>query len=57
MKFHTVYSFDIYNYKIFFDNWIDGIKKTDGVELASDLKTAVQVDYTTLDWIKDRSGK
>lgn len=49
----TVYSFDIDNYTNFFNNWIDGVENAAGEELACDLKTAVQEEYTTLDWIME----
>lgn len=49
----TVYSFDVDNYKNFFDCWIDGVKRVAGVELASDLEIAIREEYTTLDWIME----
>ncbi len=49
----TVYSFDVDNYKNFFDNWIDGVKRVAGAELASDLEIAVRDEYATLDWIME----
>ena len=49
----AVYSFDVDNYKNFFDNLIDGVKNAHGVELASDFELATREEYTTLDWIME----
>lgn len=49
----TVYSFEVDGYKNFFNNWIDGVKRATGEELARDFATAVREEYTTLDWIME----
>ncbi len=49
----AVYSFEVDNYKNFFDNLIDGVKNVAGVELANDLEIGVREEYTTLDWIME----
>ena len=38
----TVYSFDVDDYKNYFDNLIDGVKKAAGVELARDLVRGIK---------------
>jgi len=49
----TVYSFEVENYKEFFDNWLNGIKPVAGEELASDTKIAIRDEFSTCDWIME----
>jgi len=49
----TVYSFDVNNYQDFFNNFIDGIKKAAGDEMAVDSETAAREEYSTLGWIME----
>lgn len=49
----TVYSFDINNYKEFFNSWLDGIRQIAGEELANDTQIAISDEYSTCDWIME----
>ncbi len=49
----TVNSFDVGNYKNFFNNMIDRIKDAADAELTRDFEIAVREEYTTLDWIME----
>jgi ubiquinone/menaquinone biosynthesis C-methylase UbiE len=49
----TVYSFDVGNYKNFFNNMIDRVKDAADAELTRDFEIAVREEYTTLDWIME----
>jgi putative AdoMet-dependent methyltransferase len=48
-----VYSFDVENYREFFTDWVSGIHKVAGTELAQDLQFAIRDEYSTLDWIME----
>jgi len=49
----TVYSFDIENYKEFFNAWLGGIKQVAGEELAKDTEIAISDEFSTCDWIME----
>ncbi len=49
----AVYSFDVDNYKNFFDNLIDRVKNDAGVEFACDFEIATREEYTTLEWVME----
>lgn len=49
----TVYSFDIDDYKQFFNQWISGTLISAGKELAEDIETAVREEFSTCDWIME----
>lgn len=49
----TVYSFEVEDYKKFFDNWLSGIEQVAGEELALDTKIAIRDEFSTCDWIME----
>lgn len=49
----TVYSFEVENYKVFFNSWLNGISEVAGEELASDTKIAIRDEFSTCDWIME----
>lgn len=49
----TVYSFDMDDYKEFFNRWISDTYISAGKELAWDIETAVREEFSTCDWIME----
>lgn len=49
----VVFSFDPNDYQLFFDQWIDGLKRVAGEEMALDTETSVRDEYYTCDWIME----
>lgn len=49
----TVYSFEVECYESFFDNWLSGIERAAGEELALDTKIAIRDEFSTCDWIME----
>ncbi|MEA4846903.1 MAG: class I SAM-dependent methyltransferase [Clostridiaceae bacterium] len=49
----TVYSFDMDNYRQFFNQWISGTLVSAGEELAQDIEIAVRKEFSTCDWIME----
>ncbi|MDD3653966.1 MAG: methyltransferase domain-containing protein [Desulfotomaculaceae bacterium] len=49
----TVYSFEVENYKEFFNTWLSSIGEVAGEELALDTKIAIRDEFSTCDWIME----
>lgn len=49
----TVYSFDMNNYRQFFNQWISGTLISAGEELAHEVEVAVREEFSTCDWIME----
>jgi len=49
----TVYSFEVENYKDFFNTWLSGIRQVAGEELALDTEIAIRDEFSTCDWIME----
>ena len=49
----TVYSFDVNTHETFFNNLIENIRKSGGLELSDDMEIAIRDEYSTLDWIME----
>lgn len=48
-----VFSFNPDNYQSFFDQWIDGLRREAGEEMALDTEISIKDEYYTLDWIME----
>ncbi|MDH7478518.1 MAG: methyltransferase domain-containing protein [Syntrophomonadaceae bacterium] len=48
-----VFSFDIESYQVFFDRWVEELKRAAGEEIARDTETSIRDEFYTLDWIME----
>lgn len=49
----TVYSFEVDNYRSFFNNWLEDTQKFAGDGFARDTAVAIRDEFSTLDWIME----
>lgn len=48
-----VFSFNTDDYQTFFDQWVDGLRRVAGEEVAVDTEISIRDEYYTLDWIME----
>jgi len=48
-----VFSFNTDDYQIFFNQWVDGLKRSAGEEVAMDTEISIRDEYYTFDWIME----